>query len=308
MLRGARLALLLLLVGCGKVGDPLPPFVRIPEAVKDLAVTQSGNSFVLSWTNPARNIDGSAATDLGRVRIRNNDSVIATVDVNAAGQPQSYFQPAAGQQTFTVQVETTRGKLSDISNTVSITPVDVPGRVARLRHVVDQRRIRLEWDRPPEHPELADAYVVTRTDTPAESQTVTETRYEDSEYQPGKTLTYQVIAVRKLADRAIAGEGAETVSVVVQDKTPPRVPSGLDVVVVDMGAFVTWVANDETDLAGYHVFRSDRPDGGFSPVKDGLITGFSYFDPSSRPGLYYAVSAVDEFANESARSAPFRVP
>jgi hypothetical protein len=295
-------------MGCGKVGDPLPPFIRIPEAVKDLAVTQSGRSFVLTWTNPARNIDGSAATDLGRVRIRNNDSVIATVDVNAAGQPQSYSQPAAGQPNFTVQVETTRGKLSDLSNAASIASVEVPGNVTKLRHVVDQRRITLEWDRPQEHPELADAYVVTRTDSPGESQTVTETRYEDAQYEPNKTLTYQVTAVRKLADRTITGEGPETVNVVVQDKTPPRLPGGVDVVPVDMGAFVTWAANDETDLAGYRVFRSDRPDGGFSPVMDALITGFSYFDPSSRPGLYYAVSAVDEFKNESARSAPFRVP
>src|SRR5438132_13345180 len=54
--------LFLLLAGCGKVGDPQPPFIRIPEAVKDLAATQSGHNIFLTWTNPPRNIDGSAAT------------------------------------------------------------------------------------------------------------------------------------------------------------------------------------------------------------------------------------------------------
>ena len=58
--------------------------------------------------------------------------------------------------------------MSKNSNVVSITPVDVPGRVAGLHAVVDQRRITLTWDKPLDHPELADTYVVTRTDIPAE--------------------------------------------------------------------------------------------------------------------------------------------
>src|SRR5207247_10469885 len=75
MFRGI-VGLFLLVAGCGKVGDPLPPFVRIPAAVRDLAVHQSGYSLVLTWTNPARNIDGSAATDLTQIRIRSNDSFV----------------------------------------------------------------------------------------------------------------------------------------------------------------------------------------------------------------------------------------
>ena len=74
-----------------------------------------------------------------------------------------------------------------------------------------------------------------------------------------------------------------------------------------MGDFLTWAANEETDLAGYRVFRSDRPDSGFMTVER-LITTNAFFDPSSRSGVSYAVSAVDEFGNESERSAPLRAP
>src|ERR1043165_8265001 len=91
----AIFGLSLLLAACGKVGDPKPPFIRIPEAVKDLAANQSGHTIVLAWTNPARNIDGSAATNLAHVQIRSNGAPFAMVNVEAAGKTQIYPIPVA---------------------------------------------------------------------------------------------------------------------------------------------------------------------------------------------------------------------
>ncbi|HKA20728.1 MAG TPA: hypothetical protein VKN18_20770, partial [Blastocatellia bacterium] len=76
----------------------------------------------------------------------------------------------------------------------------------------------------------------------------------------------------------------------------------------ETGAYVTWEPNSETDLAGYRVFRSERPDTGFKPVTDRPSSGVGFFDSTYRPGLYYAVSAVDESGNESPMSTPFRGP
>ena len=302
----------LLLAACGKIGDPLPPFIRIPEAVKDLAATQSGHNIVLTWTNPPRNIDGSAATNLAHVQIRSNGALLAALNVNAAGKPQSYPVPvgpvANGQRTFTLIAETTQGKVSSVSNIASISPVEVPGSVTRLSALADQRKVIVEWDKPQEHPELADAYIVVRTDLQGESETVSETRYEDVQYQPGKTFTYQVTPVRRVSGTTVAGVGPESLTVVVEDKTAPRVPSGLDLTQSGNGAFLTWNANPEPDLAGYRVFRSDRADGLFIPVSERIIVSNSFIDTSHRPGFYYAVSAVDEFGNESAKSAAFRGP
>src|SRR5262245_49944258 len=245
----ATLCLVLILTGCGKVGLPLPPFIRIPERVTDLAVHQDGNDLILTWTNPAKYVDGFEATDLAQIQIRSNDDILMKVDITAAGQMQTIAIPIGAtlevSRSFAVTAETTQGKLSQVSNTATISPIAVPGRVIRLRAIVDQRRITLVWEKPVEHPELAEAYRVSRM-APAETQMVSETRYEDLRYRPGEMYRYQVTAMRG----TVPGLGPESVGVVVDDKVPPQVPNGLDIVVSDSGAFVTWAPNAESDLAG----------------------------------------------------------
>ena len=304
--------LFVLLLGCGKEGAPLPPFIRIPEPVRDLAVHQSGNDLILTWTNPAKNIDGSGATDLAQVQIRSGDSIVARVNVNGPAQTQSHSLPAdlatSGHLTFTVQMETARGKASQISNPASVMPVEVPGKVTGLRAVVDQRRVTLYWERPKEHPELADVYVVTRSEPVDEPHVTSETRYEDSRYEAGRRYAYQVTAMRRVQAETIPGLGAQPIDVVVDDKVPPRIPSGLDIVPSDTGAFLTWTANPETDLAGYRVFRAETAGGDFREVTSRVNSTNAFFDPGYRAGLYYAVSALDEFGNESSKSMSFRAP
>ena len=308
----AILALFLLTAACGKEAAPLPPFIRIPEAVKDLRAVQVAHNLVLTWTNPAKNVDGSAATNLAKVEIRNDSVTVATLSVSASGQPQSHTIPLGssldGRRSFTIVVDTMQGKKSGVSNAASITPVEVPGKVSQLHAVVDQRRIMLQWSMPLEHPELADAYLVTRSDMPADSQTVSETQYEDSQYQPGKVVTYEVTALRRVAENTVPGIGSEAVTVRIEDKTPPQVPSGLDIVQSDTGAYLTWNPNSETDLAGYRVFRSDMANADFHPISDHAISTNAFFDPSYRSREYYRVSAIDEFGNESAMSDPLQGP
>jgi hypothetical protein len=149
---------------------------------------------------------------------------------------------------------------------------------------------------------------VTRSDVPAEVETVSDMRFDDTRYSAGKMVSYQVTAARRVGGSLVMGVGPETKTITVEDKTPPGIPVGLDIKPSEPGGYLTWDPNAETDLAGYRVFRSDRPDGGFTPVMDRLITTNGFLDSAYRPGLYYAVSAVDEFMNESPKSAPFRGP
>jgi hypothetical protein len=123
-----------------------------------------------------------------------------------------------------------------------------------------------------------------------------------------KTVTYNVTAARRMGETVVMGVGPESATISVEDKTPPRVPTGLEIRESDKGAFLIWDLNTETDLAGYKVFRSDRDDSGFRAISEKLVMTNGLFDASYHSGVYYAVSAVDEFGNESAMSAPFRGP
>src|SRR5262249_19387130 len=122
------------------------------------------------------------------------------------------------------------------------------------------------------------------------------------------TVTYLVTPIRRVGDRTVSGTVSEPYPVLVEDKTPPQTPTGPDITLSDNSAYLTWEANDESDLAGYRVFRSDRAGGDFKPLSSALIGPNSFVDPNYKPGMYYSVSAEDEFGNESPRSAAFGGP
>ena len=86
MKRLAPVALLLLLF-CGKRGDPRPPVPIIPQATSDLVVTQRGENVILSWSYPALSTTGRT---LNRV-----DSVTVYRYVEELPVPQAGRDPKA---------------------------------------------------------------------------------------------------------------------------------------------------------------------------------------------------------------------
>ena len=51
------LAVALTLAGCGTPGAPLPPSLKLPEPVTNLAAVRTGNQVALTWTMPKKNTD-----------------------------------------------------------------------------------------------------------------------------------------------------------------------------------------------------------------------------------------------------------
>ena len=310
----AALLVILLVCGCGKVGDPRPPKMRTPAAVSDLRVSQSETNIVLTWTNPQKYVDGSNATDLKDVHILRDGKPIEMVSVSGPGKPQTYMLPVGGSvgttPSFSLEVTTQRGKTSSVSNEVRTSVVDVPGVVLNLSGVMDQHQIRLDWHPPSQKPELAEVYIVRRNDGAFDPVSVTETHWVDQTVETGKSYSYIVSAARSSVP-PVSGPPSPPYTVIATDTTPPAAPTGLQPPVIsDSGAILHWDRSTEEDC-GYKVYRSDNPaagDGGWVWLGNAILTITSFTDGSYRPGSFYSVTAVDDSGNESEKSAPVRAP
>lgn len=296
--------LLLVVLGaaCGKVGDPKPPINRSPLAANGVSAGQSGNTVTLSWTNPARYKDNNAVTDLAYVRILRNGVQIAREKAQPAGQPQSYPYPIDvtndlnAELTFAVQAETARGRLSPPSETVKIQPREIPGAPRLHPAVVDLDRITLDWLPPELKPELAEVFLIKRSDRP-NVVSVTTNHYEDGDYEPDKKYDYVITAAR--AGNPVVPGAAATVSVTAKDTKAPAVPAGLQVELSGPTVILTWDMNKERDFKEYLIYRSDEETPFLPPVVINFATDGSY-----RSGLTYQIVAVDKSGNKSDRSAP----
>lgn len=89
------------------------------------------------------------------------------------------------------------------------------------------------------------------------------------------------------------------------DTTPPATPTGFSATGGAGLVELAWNANQEADLAGYNVYRSDSLNGTYTKLNSGLVNTSAYTDEAVSPSTtyFYKVSAVDTSSNESGLTA-----
>jgi len=105
----------------------------------------------------------------------------------------------------------------------------------------------------------------------------------------------------------VEGDDSQPVTITTHDVFPPAVPTGLQAVYSQVGqnSFIdlTWIPNQDSDLAGYNVYRRTE---GTPPTKinTDLVKTPAFRDSTIQPGTryFYSVSGVDLRGNESAKS------
>ena len=121
------LVLGVLLIACGKRGDPHAPVPVIPKATSDLVVTQRGTKVILTWSYPSLTTSGKTLHDLRRVtvyRATEEQQVPQTGrDLNAVlpgdvdtTQPQAIAQFAKVPQLTATQFTKLREKVDSLEN------------------------------------------------------------------------------------------------------------------------------------------------------------------------------------------------
>jgi len=126
------------------------------------------------------------------------------------------------------------------------------------------------------------------------------TSYTDAATSPNTTYFYQVSALN--------GAGLESVKSnetnAVTGNNPPASPNGLSASAGNQQINLNWNDNGESDLVGYHVYRSTTAGGSYTRITTSFVTVSAYTDAGLINGTtyYYAVTATDAGNNESANS------
>ncbi|KAA3612138.1 MAG: hypothetical protein DWQ05_19240 [Calditrichaeota bacterium] len=93
--------------------------------------------------------------------------------------------------------------------------------------------------------------------------------------------------------------GCEEKIYVEEDFEAPAVPRGVESITGDEVVFLSWYPNDESDLAGYGVFRSFYENEGYELLATTQSPHYDDLDVLNGQTYFYAVTAYDFSDNES---------
>ena len=129
--------------------------------------------------------------------------------------------------------------------------------------------------------------------------------YEDAAFEFGRTYVYSVRAFVRRGESAAVTPLSAPAEIAATDRFPPGAPENVRTVVVPGAVEISWSPNEEEDLAGYQVYRSEgdgRSEGGeFARVNPEALRVPVFRDATVRPGVQYRyeIRAADRSGNES---------
>jgi len=303
-----------------------PPAVEILRGSVKPDGSADAKSFREVYTIPGALVDN----------YREDGRVVFTVPI----APEETRSHPGGAVAYAVRTRASMKRASADSNVVSLRVVPVPAPIASVEARVTESAIELTWPVPAataagELVTTISSYKIYRSEThPAEAGAPpqdllpgkleahpallasSETNsFRDASMVFDHTYVYFVRSVIQVEGNELESSDSQPVTVTPHDTFPPAVPQGL-VAAVLPGATsgtvlvdLSWSINLETDLAGYHVYRSEQEGTRGQLVTPDLLPTPAVRDTSVEPGhrFWYTVTAVDRAGNESPPCAPVAV-
>ena len=308
-------------IGCGSVGEPLYPALKIPMPVTDLTAIERGSQIDITFTIPAQTTEGLALKTIGKIELRTGPNSLGTAfDVNrwaATAEQQDvpppaapWFvrknipaQPLAGQdEVVAVRIANEKGRFSDWSNVVTVSVEQPLATPSNVKAEPTPQGVQLSWTAPGS----AKFNIYRKTEdekTPSLLASSDQPSYLDTAVEFGKTYDYYVEGAHDKTVTDVAGP----VTITRRDIFPPAVPTGLTASAGVGAVELAWERNTEPDFKEYRVLRAEG-DGPFAQLAAG-IDAPSYSDHAVESGkrYRYRVSAVDQNGNSSEPCAPVEV-
>jgi hypothetical protein len=244
---------------------------------------------------------------------------------------------------YAVEALNLHARSAGLSNEVRVALAPTLPPSSNFRAEVTERGVVLTWDCegvPANPPGARYVYRIYRKspDTQAEVRvadvTCPDHRFEDQSSEWQKAYEYRIAVVtlvdldaqaqpcpapQKASDEAmgtpkcpdagaVEGDDSPPQKIFTRDIYPPAVPAGLEAVFSGPGQApfidLLWAPDSDADLAGYNVYRRENA-GEATKINSDLVKTPAFRDTGVQSGrtYQYAVTAVDERGNESARSA-----
>ena len=288
--------------------DPSRPNLlpRPPKA----NVNMLKNSILLNWDcfdsdyvgyDVERSIDGKSFKKITKdivVPFQSDGKLIGYYSDSIA-KPDTYYYRVVGLTPFGVY-----GPSSDTIKVVLKSAVESP---FNLVLSVNSEKVIVTWSI--NETKNISHYIVKRSNTPNGEFSIVgqvkgsaPTIWEDQ--KPLTSGYYKVIAVSK------SGSEGESLSSFIQlnDSTPPHEPIGLEGKCSNLGiATIQWKPNEEIDLLGYKVYKSNSKNGTLVEATHNLLPKNIFIDSldinNLNDTIYYKVVAVDRRYNASSFSS-----
>ena len=284
----------ILLSGCGKIGDPIPPTPRAPLIIEELKVAQQGTELILSFplvrntrATKLQRIDiyrlVDSASDPQGITVENfsaRASLINSIEQIPEKSSTITFRDALDLKStvrnqryrYAVRLVTQTGQAADLSNYAIIEPLfDLALPPTGLNITQQEKQIDVSWSAPAANesgttPANVAGYNLYRRTGEAvvklNAQPLTNPRYTDRNFAFGASYQYTVRALSLLpgsASLATAIESNESAPLghAPKDTFPPAVPGPVTIASIGGTVSLFWPLNQETDVAGYNIYRAE---------------------------------------------------
>jgi hypothetical protein len=273
---------------------------------------ERGGSLIVTFTVPAQTTDGVPIRRIGEIDLRIGpdtgawETEAARIEAEAADGKVRSEAPAAqwaGRDVAVrVRVAVRKERFSEWSDPVRMRVVKPLATPADVRAEAVPDGVRVSWNAETGNPP-GTQFRVFRGETLA--GTADKNEFIDKATQYGQKYDYTVQAFLQTGENteAVSVESA-TASVTPVDRFAPATPSGLTATAGVSAIQLNWDPDSEADLQGYRVYRSTA--GGEFAAIGTIVPTPNYTDRSVTTGTVYryAVTAIDQNGNESARTAP----